>query len=51
MMTLLFLLITLAIFALLIGRVQASYICFAISLALSCYWFSYHASAQLSIVL
>ena len=51
MMSLLFLLATIAMLALMLGNTRASYVCFGLSLALSLYWFSYHASDQLTIVL
>ena len=51
MMTLLFLLATIAMLTLILGNTKASFVCFGMSLILSLYWFSYHASDQLDIVL
>jgi hypothetical protein len=51
MMTLLFLLATIAMLTLILGNTKASFVCFGMSLILSLYWFSYHASDQLAIVL
>jgi|GEM_PF-3509331 len=66
MMSLLFLLITAAMLALIMGRakvvdsklsdakslyIKTSYICFGVAFVLSLYWFSYHASQQLDIIL
>ena len=61
MMSLLFLLITAAMVALLMGRanisdarildIRVSYILYCIAFVLSLYWFSYHASQHLDIIL
>ena len=61
MMSLLFLLITAAMFALLMGRthisdarvldIKISYVLYGSAFVLSLYWFSYHASEHLDIIL
>ncbi len=51
MIAFLFLLMLVAMVGVMLGRHQLSYICFTISLLLSMYWFSHHASSHLSIVL
>ena len=51
MMTLLFLLIILAMLALLLDRIRQSYIAYSIALLLCLYWFAHHATDPLNIVL
>ena len=61
MMSLLFLLITAAMFALLMGRtnisdarvldIKVSYVLYGIACVLSLYWFGHHASQHLDIIL
>ena len=51
MMTLLFILITLAMLALMTDRLRQSYATYAVALLLSLYWFHHHATDTLNIVL
>jgi len=51
MMTLLFLLVLLAMFALMRGKMRLSYSAFTAALLLSVYWYSYHATSTLAIAL
>jgi UDP-N-acetylmuramyl pentapeptide phosphotransferase/UDP-N-acetylglucosamine-1-phosphate transferase len=51
MMSLLFLLILLAMVALMRGRMRAAYGCLTVGLLLSLFWFNHHIGQQLSIVL
>ena len=51
MMTLLFLLVLVAMVALLGGKVHLSYSAFVLALLASVYWFHYHATSTLSIML
>ena len=51
MMTLLFLLVLVAMVALLRGKMRLSYSAFAAALILSAYWFHYHATSTLAIAL
>jgi hypothetical protein len=51
MMTLLFLLVLVAMVALMSGKMRLSYSAFFVALAASIYWYTYHATSTLSIVL
>jgi len=51
MMTLLFLLVLLAMSALMGGKMRLSYSAFAAALILSIYWYSYHATSTLAVAL
>ena len=51
MIALLFLLTLLAMVLITIDRVSVSYVLFAATLLLGIYWFHYHATSQLSIIL
>ena len=51
MMALLFLLITLAMLALIFDRERQSYTAYVITLILSLYWFAHHATDSLKIIL
>lgn len=51
MMTLLFLLVLVAMIALLRGNTRLSYYAFFIGLATSIYWYTYHATSTLSVAL
>jgi len=51
MMTLLFLLVLVAMVALMRGKSRLSFSSFAAALVLGIYWFHYHATSTLSIVL
>ena len=51
MMTLLFLLVLVAMAALMGGKMRLSYTAFILALLGSVYWFHYHATSTLSIML
>ena len=51
MIALLFLLILVAMILLIMDKEALSYVCYVIALLLSIYWFHFHATSQLNIVL
>lgn len=51
MMTLLFLLVLVAMVALMTGKMRLSYSAFFVALLASVYWFHFHATSTLSIML
>ena len=51
MISFLFLLMLAALVSVMIGRHRVSYVFFATALVLSIYWYFYHATSQLNIIL